>query len=69
MTPYEKHGQAGHRTTRYSPNGIDVVEECLDCSARWLHNPCIGYPVAMRDKALGGWAWFYDYTTKGSVAL
>ena len=47
-TPYQLHGQLGHHTTTFSPNGIDIIEECETCGARFLHNPAIGYPVSMR---------------------
>ncbi len=49
MTPNEKHETLGHPPmTRYSPNGVDIIEECETCGARFLHNPAIGYPVSMR---------------------
>ena len=44
---YEKHAELGHEITRYSPDGIDIIEECLTCGARWLHNPCFGYPIKL----------------------
>ena len=47
MTPYELHESMGHRMTRYSPNGVDIIEECQDCGLRFLHNPSIGYPVTL----------------------
>lgn len=47
LTPYQRHEQLGHEMTRYSPNGVDIIEECTECGARWLHNPCIGYPVTL----------------------
>ena len=47
-TPYEKHKKLGHKMGRYSPNGITIIEECEDCGARFLHNPCDKYPVTMR---------------------
>ncbi len=45
MTPYQKHKNLNHKTTYFSPNGVDQIEECLDCGMRFLHNPCIGYPL------------------------
>ena len=59
MTPYDQHEQQGHRTTRYSPNGVDIIEECDDCGARWLHNPCIGYPVSLRPFVRIGSVWVH----------
>jgi len=47
MTPYQKHAQLDHKTSRYSPNGIDIIEECDECHMRFLHNPAIGYPVTI----------------------
>jgi hypothetical protein len=47
-TPYNRHAALGHQMTRYSPNGVEIIEECVDCPSRWLHNPSIGYPVTMR---------------------
>jgi len=36
-TPYEKHQDlAGHPTTRHSPDGFLVVEECSTCGQRWI---------------------------------
>lgn len=46
-TPYEKHKETGHHTTRYSPNGIDIIEECEECGMRWLHHPGDKWPVTM----------------------
>jgi hypothetical protein len=46
-TPYENHTDLNHHLTRYSPNGVDIIEECDDCPARFLHNPSIGYPVSL----------------------
>ncbi len=50
MTPYERHEQTGHETTRSSPNGVDIIEECTDptCRARFLHSPSRDYPTTMR---------------------
>lgn len=49
-TPYQRHKQLGHKTVNHSPDGVDIVEECTECPMRWVHNPCIGYPVTMRPK-------------------
>ena len=46
MTPYQQHSERGHRMTAYSPNGVDIVEEC-ECGVRFLHNPAIGHPVTL----------------------
>ena len=35
-TPYTTHAQLAHDVTRYSPDGIDHVEECTTCGARFL---------------------------------
>ena len=48
LTPYGIHDTLGHHMTTWSPNGIDIIEECTDCGARWLHSPAIGYPVTLR---------------------
>ena len=59
-TPYHLHARMRHRMTRYSPNGVDIIEECADCGARFLHNPCIDYPVTLdpcRRTARAWWAW------------
>lgn len=47
MTPYRLHEMKEHKITRYSPNGVDIIEECEECKARFLHNPCIGFPVTL----------------------
>lgn len=47
-TPYNRHAALGHKMGRYSPNGVDIIEECDECKARFLHNPAIGYPVTIR---------------------
>lgn len=47
MTPYEKHAALNHKISRNSPNGVDIIETCLTCGAKWLHNPCYGYPISM----------------------
>lgn len=61
MTPYERHQQRNHQMTRYSPNGVDIIEECTNCGARWLHNPAIGYPVTLRPKDPGANATTLPY--------
>ena len=46
-TPYERHAQRGHKMTRHSPNGIDIVEECPECGARFLIKPNDKYPISL----------------------
>ena len=46
-TPYEIHATLNHETSRYSPDGLETIEECDDCGQRWQHNPVIGYPVTL----------------------
>lgn len=46
-TPYQNHQALQHRTTRYSPDGFQIIEECSECLARFLHDPCIGYPITL----------------------
>ena len=48
MTPYQKHAKLKHKTSQYSPNGVDIIEECEDCYMQFLHTPAIGYPVTIR---------------------
>jgi ribosomal protein L32 len=66
MTPYKLHAEQKHRVTLYSPNGIDRVEECQDCGARFLHNPAIGYPLRLdpmiRCAECGEWRLQYHLT-------
>lgn len=38
-TPFEYHKGLNHKTTKHSPNGIDQIEECITCKARFLHQP------------------------------
>lgn len=47
MTPYENHKKLNHKTSRYSPNGRQIIEECSICGMRFLHDPIIGYPVTL----------------------
>ena len=50
MTPYQNHDRLGHhRMTWYSPNGVDIIEECSEpgCGARFLHTPAIGHPITL----------------------
>jgi hypothetical protein len=35
-TPYETHASHKHHVTTHSPNGIDLIEECTECPARFL---------------------------------
>ena len=46
-TPYQRHVHTRHATTFYSPDGFVKVEECAVCGMRFLHDPCIGYPVTL----------------------
>jgi len=48
MTPYQQHAAYGHVTCRFSPNGVQIIEECSQCGMRFLHDPCFGYPITMR---------------------
>lgn len=47
MTPYRLHDALNHHMTRYSPNSVDIIEECTDCGARFLHNPDSEYPITL----------------------
>ena len=38
MTPFEKHKELGHKVSRHSHNGVDITEECEECTARFLIN-------------------------------
>lgn len=70
MTPYQTHETLGHAVTRYSPNGIDVIEECSVCGARYLLAP--GHaPATMRrkwSKTQHELAMAYDAHLKQSIA-
>ena len=47
-TPYENHVELEHGPmTRHSPNGIDIIEECDECGARFMHTPSLDYPITM----------------------
>jgi len=46
-SPYEKHRELGHKVTHYSPNGIDEIEECCECSYRALLKFGRKYPVTL----------------------
>ena len=48
MTPYQIHETLNHHTTRHSPDGVQIIEECSECGQRWLHDPVLGYPVTLR---------------------
>lgn len=39
ITPYARHDALGHTLTRYSPDGISIIEECSQCGARFLFQP------------------------------
>lgn len=43
-TPYENHKEWNHKTTWVSHNGIDKVEECAECLARFLHRGGVDEP-------------------------
>ena len=48
-TPYERHAAQGHGPMgRYSPNGLDIIEECDHCGARFMHRGIIGDTVTLR---------------------
>jgi len=47
LTPYQRHEGLGHHMARHSPNGVDIIEECSDCGARFLHNPCFDFPISL----------------------
>lgn len=47
MTPYQRHQTLKHTTSFYSPDGIQKIEECQECLGRWVHDPCIGYPITL----------------------
>jgi hypothetical protein len=47
LTPYEKHKLLGHKTTWYSPDSYQKIEECSECPMRFLHDPGIGYPTML----------------------
>lgn len=47
MTPYEAHKALSHATSRYSPNGIDTIEECIECGRRWLFHPTDEYSIEL----------------------
>ncbi len=59
MTPYRNHERLGHNMTRYSPNGVDIIEECSEpgCGARFLHNPAIDHPITLSPNLAGRLAW------------
>jgi len=38
MTPFENHKELGHKVSRHSHNGVDITEECEECTARFLIN-------------------------------
>ena len=48
-TPYQEHKLLNHKTTWHSPDGFVKIEECVQCNMRFLHNPSIGYPIAMQE--------------------
>ena len=48
MTPYQQHNKLKHSTSRHSPNGVDIIEECKDCTFKFFlqpnHKPVTMYP-------------------------
>lgn len=48
MTPYQQHRKLGHPTTWSSPNGVDKIEECETCGARFMHAAGDPWPISMR---------------------
>ena len=54
MTPYQQHHTVNHHSTFYSPNGIDVIEECADCGARWLHHFAYSFPLTLEPAVTAG---------------
>ena len=45
-TPYEIAKASGMPATRFSPDGFAIIEEFSN-GQRFLHDPCIGYPVQL----------------------
>lgn len=62
-TPYERHIEAGHKcSSRHSPNGHEIIEECDQCCLAWL-----------MPNALNGWdrpltLWRYWFVVRGLEA-
>ena len=48
MTPYQQHEKLHHKMSRSSPNGLDIIEECEECPARFLHTRTVDYPITLR---------------------
>ena len=46
-TPYEYHQELKHRTTFVSHNGIDKVEECTQCPAKFLFHHADSYATTL----------------------
>jgi len=46
-THYGAHEEMRHKTTRNSPDGFQIIEECTECKMRFLHDPLIGYPIQL----------------------
>jgi len=52
-TPFEKCKELKHKRTRFSPNGIEIIEECETCDRKWImptvfnpnEKPITIYPV------------------------
>ena len=47
MTPYEQHALLEHALTKYSPNGVDLIEQCTVCAAQWLWLSTLDYPLPL----------------------
>jgi len=50
MTPYQAHEKLGHKPTRYSPDGMDIIEEC-ECGARFLFPALSDRPISLHNLA------------------
>ena len=52
MTPYKKHHKLEHSISRHSPNGVDIIEECKECSYKALLQPN-HMPITMHPYKIG----------------
>lgn len=50
MTPYQQHQKLGHATTWHSPDGVDKIEECNECGARYMHAAGDPWPISLRPR-------------------
>ena len=48
-TPYQDHQEMRHKMSRYSPNGVDSIEECTTCLRAWIRKPDSEYPIELRN--------------------